>query len=175
MSTIKHSQFTGAENLTNAKVVIVQSGSNKIAPIELFQQAATASNGITKTGDDFKLGGSLTGKTTISTGEYRFIINGVSGNLRSQIYHQSGLISLYTQSVSDEEEYSLIVTNGQTIRLTSHGTGADQSIIELAGKVITISLSGSGAKLNITGLPTSASGLATGDIWNDSGTLKIVL
>jgi hypothetical protein len=29
-------------------------------------------------------------------------------------------------------------------------------------------------KLRITGLPTSSSGLSSGDVWNDSGTLKIV-
>jgi hypothetical protein len=31
-----------------------------------------------------------------------------------------------------------------------------------------------GSKLSIVGLPTSASGLSAGDIWNDGGTLKIV-
>jgi hypothetical protein len=31
-----------------------------------------------------------------------------------------------------------------------------------------------GSKLSIVGLPTSSSGLSSGDIWNDSGTLKIV-
>ena len=31
-----------------------------------------------------------------------------------------------------------------------------------------------GSKLSIVGLPTSSSGLTSGDIWNDSGTLKIV-
>ena len=31
-----------------------------------------------------------------------------------------------------------------------------------------------GSKLSIVGLPTSSSGLSSGDIWNDGGTLKIV-
>jgi hypothetical protein len=44
MSTIKHSQFTEATSLTGAKVVIVQSGANKIAPISLFN---TVVDGIT--------------------------------------------------------------------------------------------------------------------------------
>jgi hypothetical protein len=30
------------------------------------------------------------------------------------------------------------------------------------------------AKLNLYSLPTSSSGLSSGDVWNDSGTLKIV-
>lgn len=29
-------------------------------------------------------------------------------------------------------------------------------------------------KLNIANIPTSATGLASGDVWNDAGTLKIV-
>jgi hypothetical protein len=41
-----------------------------------------------------------------------------------------------------------------------------------------ISTDGSGkataAKLNLYNLPTSSSGLSSGDVWNDSGTLKIV-
>lgn len=28
--------------------------------------------------------------------------------------------------------------------------------------------------LNMSGLPTSASGLSSGDVWNDGGTLKVV-
>ena len=31
-----------------------------------------------------------------------------------------------------------------------------------------------GATLNITNIPTSSTGLVSGDVWNDSGTLKIV-
>jgi hypothetical protein len=30
-----------------------------------------------------------------------------------------------------------------------------------------------GTTVNISSLPTSSAGLATGDIWNDSGTLKV--
>jgi len=29
-------------------------------------------------------------------------------------------------------------------------------------------------RINITNLPTAATGLRTGDLWNDSGTVKIV-
>lgn len=31
-----------------------------------------------------------------------------------------------------------------------------------------------GTSLNLSNLPTSSSGLASGEVWNDSGTLKIV-
>lgn len=42
-----------------------------------------------------------------------------------------------------------------------------------AGKVLIGGSTVGSSKLNITGLPTSASGLASGDVWNDGGTLKI--
>jgi hypothetical protein len=37
-----------------------------------------------------------------------------------------------------------------------------------------IGTSSPGSKLSVVGLPTSATGLSAGDIWNDAGTLKIV-
>lgn len=43
-----------------------------------------------------------------------------------------------------------------------------------AGKVLIGSSTVGVSKLNITGLPTSSAGLASGDVWNDGGTLKIV-
>jgi hypothetical protein len=38
---------------------------------------------------------------------------------------------------------------------------------------LTVTQSGAGPCLRLTGLPTSAAGLSAGDIWNDSGTLKV--
>lgn len=179
MATKKHSDFEAAENLTSAEVIILQGGENKKAPIALFTSAygdsTTASNGLTETSENIKLGGSLTENTTILTTDKIFRVRGVNGTLISDYYQSSSLISLYTQSVSDEEEYSQISTNGQIAKLTSYGTGGSYSQIELSGDDINITLSGSSPRLKITGLPTSASGLTTGMVWNDSGTLKIVL
>lgn len=45
----------------------------------------------------------------------------------------------------------------------------DRVSLDRTGKLELLS-----GKLRLTGLPTSASGLSTGDVWNDSGTLKIV-
>ena len=52
-------------------------------------------------------------------------------------------------------------------------TGIQTIIANSSSAALTITQSGAGPVLNLSGLPTSAAGLATGDIWNDSGTLKV--
>ena len=51
-------------------------------------------------------------------------------------------------------------------RTNSGNAGATATLTE------SVRIKGNG-KFNISGLPTSSSGLATGDLWNDSGTLKV--
>ena len=63
---------------------------------------------------------------------------------------------------------------GKTIRLVNNGTSVFrhnqvEDLVDLSGAAKT-----EVAKLNISNIPTSASGLSSGDVWNDSGTLKIV-
>ena len=41
------------------------------------------------------------------------------------------------------------------------------------GLAVSGNLSASGTRINFANLPTSATGLTTGDLWNDGGTLKI--
>jgi hypothetical protein len=53
---------------------------------------------------------------------------------------------------------------------TSKDTG---SIITEGGVGIEKNLYVGGATINFANLPTSSAGLAAGDLWNDSGTLKI--
>jgi hypothetical protein len=45
--------------------------------------------------------------------------------------------------------------------------------ISPSGNVLIGTSSAGGSKLRIDGLPTSSSGLSSGDVWNDGGTLKI--
>lgn len=63
---------------------------------------------------------------------------------------------------------------GKTIRLINNGTAVFQhnqvqNFVDLSNATYT-----KVAKLNISNIPTSSSGLSSGDVWNDSGTLKIV-
>lgn len=53
-----------------------------------------------------------------------------------------------------------------------HDSGALNFYVP-AGTDMKFNLLGAGCNFNILGLPTSASGLSSGDVWNDSGTLKI--
>ena len=68
--------------------------------------------------------------------------------------------------------------NGQSLKLATatSNNGASESIkmIITDGGNVGINKTNPGSKLAIVGLPTSSSGLSSGDIYNDSGTLKIV-
>lgn len=63
---------------------------------------------------------------------------------------------------------------GTDLKLTLTGVGATQDvmsveyIIDAANPLVNKTI------VNIVDLPTSATGLSAGDVWNDSGTLKIV-
>jgi len=57
--------------------------------------------------------------------------------------------------------------------MSLHTAGNERVTITSAGDV-GIGTSTPGSKLSVVGLPTSSAGLSAGDIWNDSGTLKIV-
>jgi len=57
--------------------------------------------------------------------------------------------------------------------MSLHTAGNERVTITSAGDV-GIGTTSPGSKLSVVGLPTSSAGLSAGDIWNDSGTLKIV-
>lgn len=50
----------------------------------------------------------------------------------------------------------------------------DDKRVSMTGNVGIGGLATTTSVLNVTGLPTSSAGLATGDVWNDSGVLTIV-
>lgn len=51
--------------------------------------------------------------------------------------------------------------------------GTQTIIANSSNPGLRVTQSGAGPCLRLTGLPTSAAGLSAGDIWNDSGTLKV--
>jgi hypothetical protein len=62
------------------------------------------------------------------------------------------------------------------VEIIDQDNSATRSALEIKGNAgaIGIALFRSNGRINMPSLPTSSAGLATGDLWNDSGTLKIV-
>lgn len=67
-------------------------------------------------------------------------------------------------------------TGGALAFITNNGSSSftEKMRITSGGNVLIGTATDGASKLRIVGLPTSASGLSSGDIWNDGGTLKIV-
>lgn len=63
---------------------------------------------------------------------------------------------------------------GTDLTLTLTGVGATQDVMSVEYVIDPASALVNKTIVNIVDLPTSATGLSTGDIWNDSGTLRIV-
>lgn len=81
-------------------------------------------------------------------------------------------------------EFAVSGVNNSGFEINAEGTGTVAELaLSVAGtRAVTIDDSQNvgigtatpGSRLSIVGLPTSAAGLSAGDVWNDSGTLKIV-
>ena len=120
---------------------------------------------------------------TYSAGLYQ---NTISGAVDGTITHLSGLAvrplfrASGTSTITVTNNYGLLIAdqneyNHATItnRWGVYQEGANDNNY-FRGKVILGTSNTVGASvLNINGLPTSSSGLSTGDIWNDGGILKI--
>lgn len=202
MGTIKHSQFTRAENITDSDVVIVQSGRNKIAAISLFTSFVnsivtsflTFTNGLTKTDTTVKLGGDLTEATTIGNntdGKIALDITSASKTVYSVLgqYGVGRFSGLYCFKSADQLGFRLQQYDGSanttiTANVDEDGENLELRSVSALGNTAKIEIKGGGngnasiritsPKINISGIPTSASGLSAGDVWNDGGTLKIV-
>ncbi|MFZ9080918.1 MAG: hypothetical protein ACO23H_20490 [Alphaproteobacteria bacterium] len=90
------------------------------------------------------------------------------------ITSQGGLGDLL--AANNLDDVASTSTAMENLKIPSVGSGSHQ--ISLNGQLGTLAFQDAdGATLStlkLTDLPTSASGLASGSVWNDSGTLKIV-
>lgn len=75
------------------------------------------------------------------------------------------------------------MVNGRTIHIADAALGATSAVTNLYGLYIDAIVSGTtlnyaiktlGGRIGFVGLPTASAGLASGDIWSDGGTLKVV-
>jgi hypothetical protein len=75
---------------------------------------------------------------------------------------------------ADKSLYLQSGNGGDLLFRTGDGSSFSTKLLIASGGNILIGTSTNGAsKLRIVGLPTSSAGLSSGDVWNDSGTLKI--
>jgi hypothetical protein len=147
MADTKISEMTAATTLASSVVPIVQGGANKKAADTLFLK-----NGVTNT---------ASATTTIkddTNGTYSLNIG-----IEDQGFD---IIEMYAKTFSLNSYYS----GSHSSRITMDVSGINLTTTD---SYILLQLQGT-TKLMITGLPTSASGLTSGMVWNDGGTLKIV-
>lgn len=124
----------------------------------------TASNGITRSSDDIKLGGILTESTTITgtDNDISITIND-SDNSRGRLNIDSNSAQLNSRSATTNNVYVEARSNTAKMYTVNNFNTVLELYMDTAGL------------FKITGLPTSSSGLPSNAIWNDNGTLKIVL
>tara|TARA_R110000782_G_scaffold77210_2_gene153392 strand:- start:436 stop:2025 length:1590 start_codon:yes stop_codon:yes gene_type:complete len=97
----------------------------------------------------------------------------------TQFYHTSSTADFQMYSTGDVIQHRINVSGtGGIIQFFKDGIKSGGFIVGSGGKIASedISLQGDtllNAKVSMPNLPTSATGLTTGDLWNDGGTLKI--
>ena len=106
----------------------------------------------------------------------------ISANKFIGIAGSSDVILGLNNTTPSTGRYWLVNSNADgTLSLGVAGVG-DYVVLSQSGSLfsansssptLTVTQSGAGPCLRLTGLPTSATGLSAGDIWNDSGTLKV--
>jgi hypothetical protein len=74
---------------------------------------------------------------------------------------------------STSRKYSMGVGDGSFYMCYDNTAGRHNLVVSSGGNVLINTTTSGSSKLRIVGLPTSSAGLSSGDVWSDSGTLKI--
>lgn len=147
----------------------LQTGSHNTAMGTQSLQSVTGS---------YNIGIGYLGGYTVTSGDYNTIIGYYSGvNLTTGSYNTIiGASTIVTSALSN---HVIIGDGAGNMRFASDNTGK----VYLGGgttlPTFTFGLEVAGSlkantRVNFTSLPTSSAGLSSGDLWNDSGTLKII-
>ena len=113
-----------------------------------------------------KLASVLTSKVKITNDDTAFPNNLDGGLLQLSTTDASSRASIDSNELLSNDDFTIRVFNGKSITFAQVNSAGDGSSPKL-----TINSSGN---IIIPNIPTSASGLASGTIYSDSGTLKIV-
>jgi hypothetical protein len=172
---IGYDYSAGLRIWVNASSSDVNLGANNVLFID-NSGAATFSSSVTATNGLFNSG---TNQNTIGSGSLS-LINFSAYNSSA---NQSITLGLALDTaVNNNIAYNYLLNVGgdataQTLTLSSRRRGiADLTILSIngtSGNVLIGTTTNGASKLRIVGLPTSSAGLSSGDVWNDSGTLKI--
>ena len=105
-----------------------------------------------------------------------FVSDG-NGSVAANFYATGQIVS----GASDQPSLYLDTTwnttgnaRGIEFNVNNTSSGASSKLLNLKVDFVSKFIVYKDGKINASGLPTSASGLSSGDIWNDGGTLKIV-
>jgi len=186
MST-KISEMTAATDLTNAVIPIVQGGVNKKADADLFGGGSevTASNGLTKTDGDIKLGGQLTEATTLIQSEdiegASFSIYLTDSGATDRGTYTSFSASQITLTANKLSDFSNTVDfyikaglDGGILADIKEGSFTVRTSLDNEALLDRIIIDKNG-NISMPNLPTDPTGLTAGMLYNDNGTVKIVL
>ena len=109
-------------------------------------------------------------------GYYAYMSNDRDVSVSLKLFADSGMrVTMFTNG----NNFPSLIVFGNLVR-QQYSNSVFQDVTVGSTGLVTYDAVGSGAKfkfmkpINLQNIPTSASGLSSGDVWNDSGTLKIV-
>jgi hypothetical protein len=137
----------------------------------------------TSTNSGFQLDVNGTGRfsSSVTAGGTNYLVNTSTGTATTyqRILNTGGDLILGINNSAGNSlasgglSYATMMYNNTNTAL-QFGTNADIKLTITSGGNVLIGTATNGAsKLRVVGLPTSSAGLSSGDVWSDSGTLKI--